>query len=337
MVFSTDWFNQHQKLLLRILNFKPTKILVRKVLDIDTQEKLCKFSHNHYTIYLGKDGDKLNIRSQFVADHYYSKKLYHYFYYLLWIMHAWDLLVDNKAPELSFGFNTLPTVNPQTGNGGANVDFDGRYEYSKKPIGNWNSDVRSSTSNATVTAATGASGVMVAAQFEDSGGGDDDGNCNRSTFGFNTSALTGNATVTTAVLGIRGQAKNTIQGSVGSGAVNIYTHALTAPVNAINAGDYKYTQWGTTVLSTAITYSSWSTTGYNNFTLNATGIAAVSLTGITTLGARESYYDAANNTLINGNQFNMSCYFADNGSLKPTLDISYTVPATATGNFFLVL
>src|SRR5207249_11810531 len=46
--------------------------------------------------------------------------------------------------------------------------------------------------------------------------------------------------------------------------------------------------------STAITYAGWSTSGYNNFQLNAGGLAAISTTSIAKFGTRDALYDVAN-------------------------------------------
>lgn len=75
--------------------------------------------------------------------------------------------------------------------------------------------------------------------------------------------------------------------------INVYS-AAPAGNDQIVAGDYD--SIGTTAYATAITYANWqvSTTelAANNFTFNATGIAAISLTGVTKLGVRNGQYDA---------------------------------------------
>jgi len=51
---------------------------------------------------------------------------------------------------------------------------------------------------------------------------------------------------------------------------------------------------GTTAFATAISYENINASGYNDFTLNASGIAAISKTGISKFGLRNANYDAAN-------------------------------------------
>ncbi len=62
--------------------------------------------------------------------------------------------------------------------------------------------------------------------------------------------------------------------------------------NALVVGDYGNT--GSTEFSTAITYTNWSTTGYNDFALNASGLAAISKTGVSKFSTRNANYDVAN-------------------------------------------
>lgn len=72
--------------------------------------------------------------------------------------------------------------------------------------------------------------------------------------------------------------------------INIYSSAP-ASNTALVAGDFD--SLGSTAFSTAITFSNWLTTGYNNFVLNANGLAAISKTGVSKFGLRNANYDAA--------------------------------------------
>lgn len=110
---------------------------------------------------------------------------------------------------------------------------------------------------------------------------------------FDTAGLDDTETISSATLSHFGSAK---QNNLGNSLnLNIYT-VTTASATAVVAGDYNIANWGSTALSTTISYLNWSVVAYNDFALNATGIAAVSKTGVTYLGTRNAEFDAANST-----------------------------------------
>lgn len=143
---------------------------------------------------------------------------------------------------------------------------------------------------------------------------------------IDTSALPDTAIITGATLSLYGQAKrddNNWQPNI-----NIYS-AAPASNTSLAAGDYN--SLGTTAYATAITYNNWSITGYNTFTLNSTGLAAISKTGVSKFGVRNANYDVANNDPAwDGEQFSeLSWYAADKGvGYKPTLLVTYTEIST---------
>ncbi len=96
---------------------------------------------------------------------------------------------------------------------------------------------------------------------------------------FDTSGIGSGNTVTAATFSLFGTGKNDVM----SQSINVVS-SNPASNNAIVNADY--TALGTTVFATAITIATWSTTAYNDFTLNASGRAAISLTGSTKLGTR---------------------------------------------------
>jgi hypothetical protein len=142
---------------------------------------------------------------------------------------------------------------------------------------------------------------------------------------FDTSALTGDATVSAAVFSLYGEDKYDYISIAPD--INVYSSAP-ASNTIIVAGDYD-SLGATAFCDTPISYASWSTEGYNDFTLNSTGIAAVSTTSITKLGVRNASYDVAeispewasyNNTAVLG-------YDTEQGAgYKPKLVVTYTAP-----------
>lgn len=103
----------------------------------------------------------------------------------------------------------------------------------------------------------------------------------RSAFLFDTSSIPDTDSITSATFSLYG---------TGSASEDVDTDSVSvvastpASNTAIALGDFD--QFGTTKLATDITIASWNTGAYNDFTLNASGLAAISKTGITKLGAR---------------------------------------------------
>ncbi len=135
----------------------------------------------------------------------------------------------------------------------------------------------------------------------------------RAFFLFDTSSLAALGIISAATLSVYGTAKT----STGDTA-NIYSSSPASNTALVTAD---YDQVGTTALATGITVASWSTSGYNDFALNATGIAAISKTGISKFSMR---LGGDVNDAFSGNDLRF--YFADQTgtSSDPKLTITYT-------------
>ena len=106
---------------------------------------------------------------------------------------------------------------------------------------------------------------------------------------FDTSAIGDTDTISAATLSIRGTVKEDSAGVAPT--FNIYTSAPASNTDVV-AGDYD--SFGSVAQSdTAITYAGYSTTGYNDWAFNATGIGNISKTGVSKFGLRNANYDAA--------------------------------------------
>uniref|UniRef100_A0A6M3IJB0 Uncharacterized protein n=1 Tax=viral metagenome TaxID=1070528 RepID=A0A6M3IJB0_9ZZZZ len=160
----------------------------------------------------------------------------------------------------------------------------------------------------------------------------------RSIFLFDTSGLDDGAIISAATLSIM---SGDIGGAVPAGKkdllsiipdVNIYSSAPVANTS-LAAGDFD--SCGTTPFSTTITYANWAAGGtYNDFALNATGIAAISKTGVSKFSARNANYDVAEE-LDPGNHAPawssftdsaLAIFYAEKGNgYKPKLVVTYTV------------
>ena len=105
----------------------------------------------------------------------------------------------------------------------------------------------------------------------------------------------------------------------------------------MEAGDFD--SLGTTTFSTAITNTSWSTTGYNDFVLNASGLAAITVTGVSKFGAKETTYDlgGATPTWAADSDNSISGYFADETGTAndPKLVIEHTTSFSPQAVWFI--
>lgn len=151
----------------------------------------------------------------------------------------------------------------------------------------------------------------------------------RSIYVFDTSGLPDAAVISAATLSLYGQGK--LDEGNRAPDLNIYSSAP-ASNTALVAGDFdSIGPLGAEVaFSTAITYAGFSTAGYNDFALNANGIATISKTVVSKFGARNANYDVANSSpsWITSKESYFNVYFSEKGNgFKPKLVVTYTVPA----------
>lgn len=150
-------------------------------------------------------------------------------------------------------------------------------------------------------------------------------NLPRSFYLSDTSPLGAGAEVTAAIFSIYGSDKLDNGGVTPD--VNIYSSAP-ASNTGIVAGDFD-SLGSTAFCNTTITYAGWNTAGYNDFTLNGTGRAAIVVDGVTKFGARNANYDvAANAPAWTADAWSyLEGYFAEKGAGKqPKLVVTYTPP-----------
>ena len=152
----------------------------------------------------------------------------------------------------------------------------------------------------------------------------------RAIFLFNTSSIPDDASMNSAILSLWGTGKG--NGNSSNPDINIYSSAPDSDT-AVVAGDFD--SLGTTAFSTTIAYNSWNTAGYNDFALNAGGLAAIMKTGVSKFGAREATHDAAPDAaptwnLGSQNDF-LQGYYADQAGTDkdPKLVVTYTPPVPA--------
>jgi len=157
----------------------------------------------------------------------------------------------------------------------------------------------------------------------------------RSIFTFDTSALTAGAIVSSAVFSVFANAGlvNTISPAQGIALVG----SNPASDNALVAADYA--SLGVSLYAPALPLSSWATSSYNDFTLNATGLAAISKTGITKFGLTLDA-DRSNTepTWVSGAQARVGGYYVDQAGTAndPKLVITYDA-SSPVGNRVIVV
>ena len=145
---------------------------------------------------------------------------------------------------------------------------------------------------------------------------------------FDTSPLGAGATISAATFPVRGYYK---QG--GWFDINVYS-SNPASNTAIAGTKGNWDSFGSTAFSTAISYDNFLTSStFNNFAFNSSGIANISKTGISKFGLRSANADAAYTepsleAWRDGDFSGEYIYNAEQGSgYKPKLVVTYTLPA----------
>ena len=142
-------------------------------------------------------------------------------------------------------------------------------------------------------------------------------------FLYDTSPLGSGATVSSATVSIYG---DTIASVVDNdaGSVNVFS---STPASNTAIGTADYDQIGSTSFSTAINIGSWTVSGYNNFSLNASGLVDVNKTGISKFSLRTSF-DSANSAPSGNNVVWFSLGNTSGTSQDPKIVIEYSAPET---------
>lgn len=107
----------------------------------------------------------------------------------------------------------------------------------------------------------------------------------RSIFGFDTSALPDGDSISSATLSIVGFDF----GYIDDFGLSLGITSATSSSNSTLANaDYAVANYGSTDFATRLAFSAWNTAGANNFSLNASGLAHISKSGVTKFAARHS-------------------------------------------------
>jgi len=154
----------------------------------------------------------------------------------------------------------------------------------------------------------------------------------RGIFLFDTAAIDNDDDIDSATLSLFG--RSPVDDDYGDDFfVNIFA---SNPASNTSLTGNDFTTVGTTAFSTKIADTSWSTSAYNDFALNASGLAAISKTGVSKFASAESDFDIANvePTWTSGGNFEVRCFNAEEtGTTKdPKLVVEHSAAAAGPVN-----
>lgn len=289
--FSKEWFGKHQRKLLFLAN----TVIGRRILCIDGNKS--DVGNNKILAILPHAiawrSSETEISWEFRTHAKFSKRLFYAFYPLWWCLHQWDTLVANIfAPKWNLGFDTLtvfPDADPET----ATVDGHARQDGSAGPT--W-AGMRNGAGNDHNDTST--TFVVMIQGDTDTHAWDD---FRRGFALFDTSPIGSNvpsaATLSFVVTTVNNPFSDSIVICAGTPDSN---------TDLVNT-DYANSHFGTTNFGEK-TYASLvaDSSTYNNIALNASGIAAISKTGISKFGFR-SKADFDNAEPMSGASGGASC------------------------------
>lgn len=320
--FNRKWFKKHQNILIWLLNTPIIKYWFRYVMrirsfDCDIKTKINKITPNSFTYNAKKVGNKLQLTTDFRTHNKYSKRIYYGFKYLWWTLHFLDMITNKIGlKRLNFGLDSLevyPDPDPET----STVDgycIDGVNDTTWANLIAEPGSGRVDNQANSYYILIGASATLN--QWSD---------LERAILLFDTSSLTAGATISGVVMSMYGTGKS--NGLSASPTLNVYS-SNPASDTALASGDFDSLD-STAFCDSAITYAGYSTTAYNDFTFNASGISAISKTGISKLGIREATYDvgATAPPYVASSTCRFRGYFAEQTgtTTDPKLVVTYSV------------
>ncbi len=319
-MFDKNWFLEKQSTLLWLAN----TWLGRRILCIN--EKRSSVGKNKIIGILPnaifwKGKKKNEVVAEFRTNDKFGRRIYHAFKPVWYLFHNLDtLFINNIRPSYNLGFDTL-TQYP--GSNGTNDPVDG-YVGRTATSELW-ADIR--TGAGTDFRTTVASNNEIVCYAEASTSTDRWNFLARSIFLFDTSAIPDTASISATTLSLFG---STASRTVGIQFSISVVGSNPASTTALQASDYG-TLGTTKYNSSDIAIANWSTSAYNDFGFNATGIANVSKTGLTKVGSASSE-DITNTapTWISGDFGAPYCKAAETTGTAndPKLVVTYSVAGT---------
>jgi len=274
-VFSKEWFELHQKPILRFANTRFGRWILRIHKALPSKERIVQMGPSHYTVYLGPKDGRERWRSDFRSHPKFAKRLYYAFRPLWWMFHGWDMgFANNFKPEWNLGFDTTGNLFPTAG---AVDPCDGTV--ARESVDEDFATIRAGAGTSSSATVGSGGGDTTDVRMQGSTTNDQFQRIDRNIYNFDTSVIGADKGVDTAVFSVEGTAKfNAL------GADNF--HVCGATPNGTNTViDSDYGQLASTAFGSVV-YASFSTAAYNDITLNSNGEANVAMEGKTSYGTR---------------------------------------------------
>lgn len=318
------WFRVNQKMLLRMANtdFGRDLLCINK-----SYPRVIEISKRHVKCYVGTWGGRHHFQYDFRVGakwgnviRYRWDQFQSYSRYFLSDDNQYSPAVRQARSMVATTTTAYPNPNVETTSVDGVMLRDGVDE-------NW-ATIRAGAGNLAIDTGTG----NACAELEDRTNNNWT-SLTRSGYLFDTSGIPDAESIDSAIQSLYGYTKSDAASLTPT--VNIYSFSP-ASNTALVAADFAIANFGSTAFcDTAVTYASWSGTGaYSNFTYNATGLAAISKTGITKT-AGMFVFDATNTTpTVDGNSSSnrtyMFCKFADEAGTgsDPVIVVQSSVVAT---------
>lgn len=312
-MFDKQWFKRNQKLLLWLLNTPVISLWFRWVMCIDYKGRIDGILPNAI---FWKKGKK--VVGEFRTHEKYRKRLYYGFLPLWYVFHAWDM---TWYPKYNLGFDSTGNLYPSAGTASP---IDGHVD--RQGVDEDFATIRAGSGNDTAPTATFITTRITCGSTGFSG-------LFRGIICWDTSAV-GGGSVTAATLSLYGISKTTLEGS------NSLHICASTPGSTSTLANSDYGQLGSTSFAN-VSSASFSTSGYNDFTLDANGRANVSTSSISKFGTRLGW-DITNDTTglsrsSSGDTTDFLVSAADETgtSQDPKLSVTYNPALLAGGIIFI--
>lgn len=299
-----ELFKNHQKKLLWLVNTSFGKDIFSLNKSSFADEKIVNILPNSITIRLGEN--------EYATEFYTYDKFSERIYFLTKYLHKWDTLFANRfVPSLNLGFDTL-TKKPDGTHLDSQVQRNG---------------VNESFANIRVGAGTNATNLpntITYVSLAATGVNDVYGTLIRYIAEFDTSLL-GGSMINSGTISFYGESGNV--SSLGQPQIDI---ASASPANPANIVASDFSNVGSTILG-SLPWASWANNVYNDFTLNSSGLANISLGGTSGFSMRLDWDLSGNTTGLvwaNAQITNLSGDGSGVSGKEPKLTVIYTRPGT---------
>ena len=342
-LFGREWFEANQLSMLFLANTRGGRRLLRISDDVPAGRSIVRIGPNSYTcldeshptflhaLWSMRKPREVSLISDFRCRPKFANRLEHSWVrnvvdWNQYVGYVWDCVGSpfRVRPAFALTLTAYPDPDPET------ATVDGYVQ--RNVAGTWGSVRDGAGTGAGPSAAFEEDAYVSATTITDQYG-----LMRRGIYLYDTSSLGSSATISASIMSTFGAAKSDLGGVLPT--YNMYSSAPASNTN-LDAGGADFTTIGATAYATAITFANFSTTGYNDLTMNSTGIDAISKTSISKFGTREATFDAANSAMpwASGRYVQFKGYFADQTGTAndPKLVVTYTVVTSIARNMLLL-